>query len=818
MPLIWTAVLRFSTVISLLKVMQKFIKHSLLPITVFITGACVLVVEVAATRILSPFYGNTIFTVSSVISTILAALSLGYYVGGRFSDRHPSLRWFFSVILFSGLVLLVFHLIGTITLPILGYFLPISIGPLISSILLFFAPAFLLGMLSPYAVKLQSMYFPNQGVGSVAGNIFFWSTLGSIFGSLCTGFILIPFFGVDQIIIADGILLSLLGLVPLFALGGKKYLQNSLIAFILLAGISLYVLQVTHKGLLYSKDGLYEKITIYDGEFNGRPTRFFQQDRSGSGAMFLDSSDPHDLVYDYTKYYSLYKVFNPNVTNALVIGGGAYSIPKALLADLPNAVVDVSEIEPSLHGLAKEYFNVSDNPRLHNYTDDGRRFLHDSKKKYDLIFSDVYYSLFSIPAHFTTEEFFTTARERLNVNGIFIANMIGDLSRQQPSLIMSEIRTFQAVFPNSYFFAVDSPKTTQSQNIIFIGYNGDSNINVSSALSLSTDPFINSLANKLINTDRFNLAMYPILTDAYSPVEYLTGKVLGRTFNTSKKDFFDGEEIQAVIQQIVSYGPRYPTAPNRTQMQQFLLAEMNEFANEVTTQKWQHTEPKGDSYQLTNIVAHFFPEKTKRIILATHYDSQKISFKNLFNKNQPSPGANNSASGVAVLVELARLLSNASTPPNVGIDIVFFDGEEGEESQGGDFSNWKPLGSDYFVKHLDQVYGDTKPISGVVVDMVCDKDMKIPKELSSIQDTPMQTELFWSIAQKVDATIFENRTGQEIQDDHTSLNQAGIPSFLVIDYDYPFYATTKDTVDKCSPFNLKTVTQALWDYLYVNVH
>jgi len=199
--------------------MLKSIKHNILPIAVFLTGACVLIVEIVATRVLSPFYGNTIFTVSSVISVILAALSVGYYAGGRFADRHPSLRWFFGIILLSGLVLLLFHFIGIITLPILGYALSISVGPLVSSLLLFFLPAFLLGTLSPYAVKLQSVNFPEQGVGSVAGKIFFWSTLGSIVGSLLAGFILIPYFGVNQIIIANGVVLFFLGLIPLLILG-----------------------------------------------------------------------------------------------------------------------------------------------------------------------------------------------------------------------------------------------------------------------------------------------------------------------------------------------------------------------------------------------------------------------------------------------------------------------------------------------------------------------------------------------------------------------------------------------------------------------
>ena len=512
--------------------MEKFLKQNLLPISVFITGACVLIIEVVAVRILSPYYGNTIFTVSSVISVILAALSVGYYAGGKFADRHPSLRLFFRIILVSGLVLLAFHFLGIIILPILSMSLSFTIGPLVSSLFLFLPPALLLGTLSPYAVKLQSVQFPEQGVGSVAGKIFFWSTLGSIIGSLLAGFILIPHFGIDHIIIATGIVLCILGFIPLAIFGfDKNHLFLSLFAGVFLTAITLFAVQQMRGDVLYSKDGVYEKITIYDGTYAGRPARFFQQDRSGSGAMFLDSDDPTDLVYDYTKYYSVYKVFKPDVQNALVMGGGAYSIPKVLLAELPNAAVDVSEIEPSLFNLAKEYFGVKDNSRLQNYIEDGRRLLRDSDKKYDLIFSDVYYSLFSIPAHFTTQEFFTIAKERLADNGVFIANLIGDLSRQQPSLVMSEIKTFQSVFPNSYFFAVESPEKTTLQNIILVGYTGSKKIDLSAAALLqNTNPIIRSLQNKAIDVDKFDLSPYQILTDNFSPVEYLTAKVLQRTF------------------------------------------------------------------------------------------------------------------------------------------------------------------------------------------------------------------------------------------------------------------------------------------------
>lgn len=511
----------------------KFLNRHLLPISVFITGACVLIVEIVAVRALSPYYGNTIFTFSSVISIILLALSAGYYLGGKFADRYPSKIWFFGIILMSGLTIWFFHLLSIAMLPVLSANFSVTLGPLVSAFILFLTPALFLGTLSPYAVKLESLEFPEEGVGSVAGKIFFWSTLGSITGSLLAGFILIPRFGVNNIFVAVGGVLFLLGLLPLLFLG----LEKKLLARAAGAGIGLFLLGLVispalGKEIIYQVDGVYERITISDGVWQGRPARFFQQDRSSSSAMFLDSDDPTDLVYEYTKYYSLYKIFKPDVQNALVIGSGAYSIPKALLAELPSATVDVSEIEPSLFELSKQYFKVLDNPNLHNYTEDGRRLLRDSGKKYDLIFSDVYHSLYSVPAHFTTREFFYLVKEKLSDKGIFVANLIGDLSPETPSFIFSEIKTIQSVFPNTYFFAVESPDQIFPQNIIAVAYNSEEKIDLSRIpkSTLEQYPILASLPDKAIDLRGVDFSRYPILTDNYAPVEYFSAKVLKRHF------------------------------------------------------------------------------------------------------------------------------------------------------------------------------------------------------------------------------------------------------------------------------------------------
>lgn len=332
----------------------------------------------------------------------------------------------------------------------------------------------------------------------------------------------------DRIIIGVGLLLTLLGLGR-FLKTGFKIRHLLLIILVALAAIGELAVsssgwQIKANQLVYARDGVYEKLLVFDRTYKGRPTRFFQQDRSNSAAMYLDSDD---LVFDYTKYYALYKVFNPKLKQALVIGGGAYSIPKALLSEPGLEAVDVAEIEPSLFDLGKKYFRLPEDDRLKNQVIDGRRWLFETDKKYDLIFSDVYYSLYSLPVHFTTEEFFKLAKSRLSREGIFMANLIGNLDSRPPSLIFSEMKTLRAVFPESYFFAVRSPDLKQTQNIIFVGLNNDQGIDFNDKLiTENEDEVIKQAAGHLIDLSRIDFNLYTKLTDNYAPVEYLTAKVL----------------------------------------------------------------------------------------------------------------------------------------------------------------------------------------------------------------------------------------------------------------------------------------------------
>src|SRR5687767_1604729 len=211
----------------------------LLLCTVFLTGMAILIVEIAATRILAPYFGNSIYTFSSVIGIILAALSIGYYLGGRLADHKPSATVFYGLIAAGGISVLLLQLLNIHLLPLIAYRLSMIHGPLTVSLLLFLLPALLLGMLSPFAIKLLHEEDPAAGVGSVSGLVFFWSTLGSIAGSLGAGFVLIPHWGVSHIVLGVGAVLLLLGGGGMLIAAWARRQGVIVAAGVLLAGFAL---------------------------------------------------------------------------------------------------------------------------------------------------------------------------------------------------------------------------------------------------------------------------------------------------------------------------------------------------------------------------------------------------------------------------------------------------------------------------------------------------------------------------------------------------------------------------------------------------
>ncbi len=497
--------------------------------SVFITGASVLAIEVIANRILSPYFGNTIYSVSSILGVVLAALSFGYYFGGKYADKYPSEEKFYIIIFLSGLSVLLIKILGVMILPYFANNLSITTGPLIASLILFLIPSFLMGLLSPFAIKLHSIKHKNEGIGKTSGEVFFISTLGSIFGSFLSGFYLIPNYGISKILFSIGLMLVILGLIGLNVVK-KNSIQIKLIFAGVFAGLLGYLTEENYlNNVIYIKDGVYERILVFDAKTANEPTRYLLLDRSAASGKYLNK--PNELAFNYSRYVDIFQYLDLKPKTFLFIGGGAYSMPNYILENYKEVQIDVAEIEPELLNIAKRYFDLKDDGRIENKVIDGRKLLSKNDKNYDLIFSDVYSSVYSIPVQFTTKEYFELVKRRLNDNGIALLNIISDLYSDDPSLLFSEIKTFKEVFEETLVFKVKTSDKSVD-NFVIIGFkNIDANNFNKLVDRFNKGEIVVNTEDKLIDLTNYDLTNQLIMTDDYAPVEYLTAELLKRSDN-----------------------------------------------------------------------------------------------------------------------------------------------------------------------------------------------------------------------------------------------------------------------------------------------
>lgn len=275
---------------------------------------------------------------------------------------------------------------------------------------------------------------------------------------------------------------------------------------------------------------------------------------------------------------------------------------------------------------------------------------------------------------------------------------------------------------------------------------------------------------------------------------------------------FDENNSFSYLKKQVSFGPRNPGSDGHANCLQWLVEELEKSSERVIRQNFKYNDKSLDkTIDMTNIIASFDLNSRHRIMLCAHWDTRPFADQDTKeNSGKPIPGANDGASGVAVLLEIARIM-NIEKPP-VGVDIVFFDGEDyGPEGNLDEYF----LGSRYFAKNL----GTYKPRYGILLDMVGDAQLNIPVEYQSKRLAGAIVDKVWGAAKKLNFSEFDPRVGTAISDDHMPLNDAGIPCIDVIDFQYPdksqkYWHTLQDKVDKCSPHSLKVVGQTVLYVIY----
>jgi spermidine synthase len=492
----------------------------LLPLA-FTGGLASLGIEFAAARLLAPFFGQSLFIWGTLIGLILIYLTIGYYVGGRLADRRPDAHLLFQITAAAALLTAAIPLVSR---PILSVaqtgFAQLSVGlvlgSLISVIVLFAAPVILLGMVSPFVIRLRIRQL--ETAGNAAGAVYALSTLGSILGTFLPVFWLIPTYGTRPTIFILALLLGAISTAGLVEAGRRRLYLLIPVAIIGLGFLSGGAIRSAAYGTrIYETESAYSYIQVV---------------RQGSETqLLLDEGTAVHSIYDPTTLYT--HGYWDDVLLAPYFGGGRAPGRVALVGLAGGTVarqftaidgplpIDGVEIDPKLVDVGRRYFDMTE-PNLHVTVADGRYWMATQAGRYDVILVDAYRQPY-IPFYLTTREFFESARAHLTPNGVLAINV--GRTPSDTRLVDALSGTLNAVFPRVF----DIESSRRFTNSVLFATSGPASVDRFVRLARSeTNPKLQPIiADALAGGDVHQVAPNGIVfTDDLAPVERLIDDII----------------------------------------------------------------------------------------------------------------------------------------------------------------------------------------------------------------------------------------------------------------------------------------------------
>lgn len=437
---------------------------------VFTTGAVIMGLEIAGSRVLAPAFGNSVFVWGSLISVFLLAMSIGYYFGGRIVDRFPSHRLFHSACVFAAVWIAGLAFVATpVCEAIVAAGFGEELGPLLAAALLFGFPSIALGMISPFAIRLSAQSIAS--VGGVAGSYYALSTIGSIVGTMATTFLLIPTIGVASILKAQGTVLLVIVMISSLLTRSWRTVIGPAVLFLAIA-VLLWWLPAPRDAIradevvIHDAETAYHHITVTENEKENHRRLCFDRYTE----TIIDLSPPYRSLAPYTDSFHLAFLLQPDLQSALFIGAGGGVGPREFLAHNPAIAIDVVDVDAKVLEVARDYFYLENSPTMETIADDGRMFLRASKKQYDAIVLDAFTIGGRIPFHLATLEFFDLCRKHLREDGVFVMNINSALIGPRSRMFQSIHETLKEVFSSVYVFAMNHRivGSRRSTNIVFV--------------------------------------------------------------------------------------------------------------------------------------------------------------------------------------------------------------------------------------------------------------------------------------------------------------------------------------------------------------
>ncbi len=485
--------------------------------TAAVCGALVMVIEVLGSRVIGPFFGVSLFVWTSLITVTMVALAAGYAIGGHLSDRKSSPDWLYGIIMVSGVLVI---LIPALKGPLLQMSLPLGLrwGSLTSAFLLFGPALFLLGCVSPYVVKIAAREMHN--IGRTVGSFYAISTVGSVIGTLLTGFVLIAYLGVNQIFLLTGSLLIGLG-VAYFVFFRRKWaaLLTAILPLLLLpheAHVDKVMPDGTHVERIADRDSFYGNLKVVDYSYQATHNRELLIDGLVQGGIDMNSGLS---VYEYAYLLQfLPYALNPDGKNCLVIGLGAGLVPAWYRAQ--GVATEVVDIDPAVVDLARNYFGF--NPAIPVHIEDARYFLINTAQRYDYLILDVFNGD-TTPGHLLSVEAMRLAKQRLAPNGVLAVNLVGSVNHHT-LMTSSIVKTLQSVFDQVAIYpAFDASSGEGTGNLEIVAYDGaQRTLQLDRIGSLTIHPAAENSVRRSMQQP-FALAPHAdamILSDNYNPVDF----------------------------------------------------------------------------------------------------------------------------------------------------------------------------------------------------------------------------------------------------------------------------------------------------------
>ena len=486
----------------------------------FFSGAATMILEMAGSRIVAPFFGTSLIVWTALIGIIMTSLCLGNWLGGSMADKRPEGKLLGRILMFTAIIIAVTAFVSNYVLTVLQALrLNLYSASVFSSLIIFAPSSILLGMVSPFVARLAMQNVNSSG--AVVGRLSALNSAGSILGTFMGGFVLISLFpsGVILMFVA-----SFVALLSVFAYTAAWRKIISVIIFMLLFGgaygTKIYGLPFSPIGTQI--DTQYNHLSIVESidRRNARRVRVLVTDPEATQSLMY-TDNPSELVNEYTKFYDLAFHYKPDTKKILMLGGGGYSVPKYLLASSRDISIDVVEIDPGVTQAARDYFELKDSPNLRIFHEDARTFLNraidDGLGEYDAIFMDTFSSAIVIPFQLTTIETASKLRNLLKPDGVLIVNIISALYGYKSGVFHGIYKAFSNSFNTMMIFPVltSEPKYSSIlQNIILVA-TGD---NISAVQPTPDAKYSKLLKHQWLDpfTPDPNV---PAFTDAFAPVE-----------------------------------------------------------------------------------------------------------------------------------------------------------------------------------------------------------------------------------------------------------------------------------------------------------